>query len=75
MTKYKTKKPSLVKFTRKYANDDVACEEFFFRIKYPNGYYCEKCRCTYYRKISTHNLVYTCAQCNYHFYLLDGSLF
>ena len=42
MSKYKEKKPSMIEFTRKYANNDQACEEFFFRAKYPNGYYCEK---------------------------------
>lgn len=34
MSKYKDKKPSMIEFTRKYANNDQACEEFFFRSKY-----------------------------------------
>lgn len=63
MSKYKDKKPSMIEFTRKYANNDQACEDFFFRAKYPNGYYCEKCGCTHYRKISTRNHVYTCSKC------------
>ena len=40
MSKYKDKKPSMIEFTRKYTNNDQACEDFFFRAKYPNGYYC-----------------------------------
>ena len=43
MSKYKNKKPSLIDFTRKYANNEPSCEEFFFKDKYPKGYYCEKC--------------------------------
>lgn len=31
MSKYKDKKPSMIEFTRKYANNDQACEDFFFR--------------------------------------------
>ena len=29
MSKYKDKKPSMIEFTKKYANNDQACEEFF----------------------------------------------
>ena len=39
MSKYKDKKPSMIEFTRKYAINDQAYEDFFFRAKYPNGYY------------------------------------
>ena len=39
MSKYKDKKPSMIEFTRKYANNVHACEDFFFHAKYPNGYY------------------------------------
>lgn len=28
----------MIEFTRKYANNDQAREEFFLRAKYPNGY-------------------------------------
>ena len=41
MTRYKPKKDSLVEFNRKYANNDEACEEYFFQIRYPDGYVCE----------------------------------
>ena len=29
----------MIEFTRKYANNDQAREEFFLRAKYSNGYY------------------------------------
>ena len=51
MSKYKNKKPSLIDFTKKYANNEPSCEEFFFQAKYPTGYYCEKCGCTHYSEI------------------------
>ena len=65
----------MVHFSRKYANDDAACEEFFFRAKYPNGYYCEKCGCTHYKKISTRNHIYTCSQCGHQSCLFAGTIF
>ena len=40
----------MIEFTRKYANNDQAREDFFIRAKSPNGYYCEKCGCTHYKK-------------------------
>ena len=64
MFKYKNKKPSLIDFARKYANNELACEEFFFKAKYPTGYYCEECGCTHYRKLSTRRHIYVCAECN-----------
>ena len=75
MSKYKEKKPSMIEFTRKYANNDQACEEFFLRAKYPNGYYCEKCGCTHYKKISTRSHVYTCSKCGHLSCLFAGTIF
>lgn len=75
MSKYKDKKPSMIEFTRKYANNDQACEDFFFRAKYPNGYYCEKCGCTHCKKISTRNHVYTCSKCGHQSCLFAGTIF
>ena len=42
MTRFKPKKDSLVAFYQKYANNDEACEDYFFQIKYPDGYMCVK---------------------------------
>ena len=61
MSKYR-EKTSMIEFTRKYANNDQACEEFFLRAKYPNGYYCEKCGCTHYRKILESGRLYPMLQ-------------
>ena len=52
----------MIEFTRKYANNDQAREEFFLRAKYPNGYYCKKCGCTHYRKILESGRLYPMLQ-------------
>ena len=48
---------------------------FFFKAKYPTGYYCEKCGYTHYRKIGTRNHVYACKACGHQEYLFAGSIF
>lgn len=70
----KPKKPSLIDFTKKYANNDQACYDFFFDAKYPNGYYCEKCGCTHYHKITRHRVV-QCKECGHQQYLFANTIF
>ena len=65
----------MIEFTRKYANNDQAREEFFLRAKYPNGYYCEKCGCTHCRKLSTRRRIYVCTGCGHQLCLFAGTLF
>ena len=65
----------MIEFTWKYANNNQACEEFFFRAKYSNGYYCEKCSCIHYKKISGCNHVYTCFKCGHQSCLFAGTIF
>ena len=43
MSKYKNKKTSLIDFTRKYANNEPSCEEFFFKAKYRKKTYLGMC--------------------------------
>ena len=38
----KSKKDSLITLTRKYANNHDECVKFFFKMKWPVGFYCEK---------------------------------
>ena len=47
----KPKKDSLITLTRKYANNHDECVKFFFKMKWPVGFYCEKCGCTHYYSI------------------------
>ena len=70
----KPKKPSLIDFTKKYANNEQACYDFFFNAKYPNGYYCEKCGCTHYHKITRHRVV-QCKECGHQQYLFANTIF
>lgn len=60
-----------------YTNLD-ACRKFFFDIKWPTGYYCEKCGCThyYFMKISYENQdCYRCANCKHDERLLSNMIF
>ena len=72
--KLKPKKPSMIDFTKKYANNEQACYDFFFDAKYPNGYYCEKCGCTHYHKITRHRVV-QCKECGHQQYLFANTIF
>lgn len=75
MKKAKQEKLSAVDFNKKYFNNPNACEDFFFHAKYPNGFYCEKCGCTHYRKIPHRNHVYQCTECQHQEYLFAGTIF
>lgn len=76
MSKYR-EKTSMIEFTRKYANNDQACEEFFLRAKYPNGYCCENVAALtagrFLHAISNH--VYTCSKCCHLSCLFEGTVF
>ena len=74
-TKYKPKKPSLIEFSKKYANNDEACEQCFFDIKYPNGYACPVCGCKNHRKVTGKRYCYACKDCGHQSYLFAGTIF
>lgn len=74
MAATKPKKPSLVEFTSRYCNNDEACYDFFWTAKYPEGFVCEKCGCTHYRKIVRHNVT-ECTGCGHQHYLFAGTIF
>ncbi len=56
-----------------YTNLD-ACRKFFYDIKWPTGYYCEKCGCTHYYFMKTKNC-YRCANCKHDERLLSNTIF
>lgn len=70
----KPKKDSLIELTRKYSNDHHACIQFFFDMKWPTGFYCEKCGCNHYYTIKRNN-VFKCKECGHEHYLLAGTIF
>lgn len=74
MSKYKEKKPSLVEFTKRYANNEEACYQFFFKVRYPNGYVCSQCGCKEYKRISRYN-VCACNECHHQQCLFAGTIF
>lgn len=74
MKALKPKKPSLIEFTRKYSNDEEACYDFFWNARHPDGFVCEKCGCTHYRKITRHRVA-ECKECGHQEYLFAGTIF
>lgn len=50
------------------------CREFFFAMKWPTGYYCEKCGCTHYYYMQSKNC-YRCTQCQHDERLLTNTCF
>ena len=70
----KPKKDSLIDFTKKYANNYGACVEFFFDLKWTDGFYCDRCNCTHCYKINERN-VFECKNCHKQHSLLAGTIF
>lgn len=73
-TKLKSKKDSLILLTQKYSHDPMACVEFFFNIKWPTGFFCEKCNCTHYYTLNR-GYVFECSNCGHQYYLFSGTIF
>lgn len=73
-TKLKPKKDSLIALTQKYANNKQACLQYFINMKYPTGFYCEKCGCTHYYYCKRHNVL-KCKECGHQHYLFANTIF
>lgn len=72
--KLKPKKDSLIALTRKFASNSTECIRFFFSMKWPTGFFCEKCGCTHFYFIKR-NRVFQCQHCKHQHYLLAGTIF
>lgn len=70
----KPKKDSLITLTKKYANNHDECVKYFFKMKWPVGFYCEKCGCTHYYSIKRGD-VFQCKECGHQHYLLSNTIF
>jgi len=73
-TKLKQKKESMIHIIDKYSHDDMACVQYFFNMKWPTGFYCEKCGCTHYYYTKSRN-VFECSKCSHQHYLFAGTIF
>lgn len=74
-TTRKPKKPSMIEFTRKYANDEDECRKFFFDAVYPEGWICDKCGSHHCHPVSGRNNVWQCDDCGHQQYLFAGTIF
>ena len=70
----KTKKKFFIDLTRKYANNHDECVQFFFSMKWPVRFYCEKCGCTHYYAIKRGN-VFQYKECGHQHDLLSNTIF
>ena len=72
--KLKPRKNSEIKLIDKYHNNEAACIDFFYRAKWPQGFYCEKCGCTHYYFNASRRL-YQCSDCGHQNYLFSNTVF
>ena len=71
---WKPRKNSLITLTKKYANNHDECFQFFFSMKWPVGFYCEKCGWTHYYAINRGD-VFQCKECGHQNDLLSNTIF
>lgn len=56
---------SKIEFIKKFSTVE-ACEQQLFKMKWPNGYKCEKCGCAHHYTTTTRKLkMYQCKECGY----------
>lgn len=65
---------STADFIEQYYCDLNKCREFFFTMKWPTGFVCDKCGCTHYYFMST-NSCYRCVNCHHDNRLLSNTCF
>ena len=74
ISKRKPKKDSMMQIINKYSHNHKACVDYFFNMKWPTGFYCEKCGCVHYYFLENRN-VFECAKCGHQHYLFAGTIF
>lgn len=72
--KNKPRKYSLVELSKKYANDEMACIDFFFNTFHPDGFICSECGCTEYY-FDKKRRCYECKECHKKHYLFANTIF
>lgn len=65
---------SNAEFIVHYYSDIDKCQDFFYSIKWPDGYICEKCGCRHCFYMTTKNC-YRCTHCRHDERLLSGTCF
>lgn len=63
---------TLIEFEKRFP-DEKSCEEYLFKIKYPNGFICPKCGNTEYWLTTTHQLLH-CKKCGRQTSLKAGTI-
>ena len=76
----KPKKCSLCQFSQTYANNPMKCVDFFFSMKWPTGFSCDRCDSHDYYIIkrigkTKTSYVIECKNCHKQYSLLAGTVF
>lgn len=76
----KPKKCSLCQFSQTYANNPMKCVDFFFSMKWPTGFSCDRCDSHDYYIIkrigkTKTSYVIECKNCHKQYSLLSGTIF
>ena len=69
--------PKLTKiaFHEQFASEE-ACEKQLFKLKWPEGYKCEKCGSTHHSTVTTRRLpLYQCVECGYQGSVIVNTIF
>lgn len=73
MTNYESM--NLYQFQKQFTTNEK-CEEYLFKLKWPDGYVCKKCGCKHYFTTKTRNLnLFECAQCGYQATVIVDTIF
>ena len=54
-------------------NNEESCRKHLFELRWPNGYFCPKCKHQKYYFVSTRNL-YECVNCHYQVSVTAGTI-
>ncbi len=66
---------NLIQFQKQFSSEK-ACEEYLYKLKWPNGYRCEKCGHTHSYVTSTRKLnLHECVSCGYQSTVTVGTIF
>lgn len=78
MSKVKPRKNSLVDFINNFGSEDKQIK-FFFDIKWPNGFSCDKCNCHEHYVVKRDKIqngyLMVCKECGHQHSLLSGTIF
>lgn len=74
-TRARNRNISLTEFSKRFSNNEQACQNTLFKIFHPAGFICPKCGCTHYINLASRPHVYQCCHCRCQVNLFAGCIF